>query len=42
MAAIELLFSTWGGILSVFTVVFATFIIAYLITWAWRKSGEQK
>jgi len=42
MAAIEMLFSTWTGILSVLTVVLATGFIIYMMTWAWRKSGEQK
>jgi hypothetical protein len=40
--ALELLFSSWTGILSIFTVVFAVGFIAYLMTWAWRKSGEGK
>lgn len=40
MAAVEMLFSTWGGILSVLTVVLATGFIVYMVAWAWRKSGE--
>lgn len=40
MAAINMLFGTWTGILSVFTVVFATAMIGYILSWAWRKSGQ--
>lgn len=34
MPALELLFGSWTGLLSVFTVVFAIGMIIFLATWA--------
>ena len=42
MDALELLFSSWTGILTLFTVIFATGFVAFVAAWAWRKSGEGK
>ncbi|MFP4130956.1 MAG: DUF3149 domain-containing protein [Thiohalospira sp.] len=37
MPALELLFGSWIGLLSVFTVVFAIGMIIFLATWAVKK-----
>jgi hypothetical protein len=43
MEAIKLLFSSWTGILSIFTVVFATGFIAYIgVVMARLSKGESK
>jgi hypothetical protein len=37
MPALELLFSSWTGLLSVFTVVFAIGFVTFLGVWAVKK-----